>query len=304
MNTKFNEHIDSIRSLFTSVDKCAVTDQAIYGFLLHNKKLNNNLRLNNDLNLYSVLYMSIDECHKDKNGFYKVNISFDLSWLKEGSYYHSFPVKIKQNYAPQKIDRSDLLKWNPEENIFLYQDKKSTLKESISKIIIMHLKTTRNISGIPNRAYRAIRWGLQYPLLLLIKIMLLIVNVTSEKRKIIKRDIINNKTNIQFDSQYNYHINEFYNVKINFFGMDVYIKPLMTYCSINLIAYIICYYLRFKPPILKYLFNNTYLTVLYAILTYSIMYYVIPKTLNLVINGINSSINMLINDKIPIIDNK
>jgi len=304
MSTQLNEHIDDIRSLFTSVDICAVTNQAIYGFLLHDKKLNNKLRLSNDFELYSVMFMSLDESQKGNDGFYKVNIKFDLSWLKSGAYYHSFPVKIKQNYAPQKIDRSDLLKWNPEKNIFLFREKISTLKESITKIIIMHLKTTKDISGIPNRAYRAIRWGIKYPFLLLIKIMLIIVNMTSEKRKILKKDVINNKSNIQVDSQYNYKINENYNVKINFFGMDVYIKPLITYCSINLIAYILCYYLGFKPSILKYLFSNTYLTVLYAIFTYSIMYYTIPKILDLVINGTNNIINKLIEDKIPIIENK
>lgn len=297
-----NEWLDDLKPLFSRVDKHAHTDQALYGFLEHDKLLNSKLGLSMDLDLFSVMLMSADESNKDDKGFYNINIKIDLVWFnqQERGYYHSFPKPFNQYRCPKKIDTSALLKWNPETNYFIFRGQKALLKDVVSIIIKMHLRTTKN--GFSFLALtRSIRWFLSSLFSVLIKIALTISNITSGTRKILGKEIYNDKASIINESKYDYKINTNDHNKIEFFGMQVDFIPLVTYSFVNLSAYFLCYFMEFKPPVLKYLFNNAFLVILYVILTYSIMNYCVPKVMIYLAEKLNTAMNKMVYDKIPIL---
>ena len=129
-------------------------------------------------------------------------------------------------------------------------------------------------------------------------------NITSGKHKILGKEIYGENISILNDSKYYYKIKENNNLTIDFFGMKAEIVPLITYSVVHLIAYFVLYYFKFKPSVLKYLFNNSFLTILYVIVSYTIMYYWIPKIMIYISNKLKESINRLLADKIPILEKK
>jgi hypothetical protein len=68
---------------------------------------------------------------------------------------------------------------------------------------------------------------------------------------------------------------------IDFFGMKVNVAPLITYSILNLFFYFLFYLIGFKPPILKYLFGNTLLLGLYAIVSYFFLSFLLGRFFHL-----------------------
>ena len=73
-----------------------------------------------------------------------------------------------------------------------------------------------------------------------------------------------------------HEINDDHVAEIEFFGMTMNATPVITYSVINLAIYVAFYISNFRPKIIITMINNTFLSVLYIIVSYSIMFYCLP----------------------------
>lgn len=306
MKHELSEFIPELKPRFDEVSKYLISEEAICAFRKHDKELNKKLNTDSRIDLFSMIVIMVSNTTLDNDGYLPIRISLNLVCsLEYGSYNHSFPNPFRQSYIPNRINNESEIKWNPESNCFVYRGKQNSLTHIVDTLYEKHIKSTFKHKGFAIRALRRMRWFVALkPLLSMARLAASIIYICSGKKLTVKLDVHTVKVLLLNDSEYKVVVNEKKQKTVNFFGMEVDTIPLITYSLINLIAYYFCYLIDFKPIAIKNMINNAFLSILYVVLSYSLMFYLVPRISMKILDRINSSINKMTNDMIPIISEK
>jgi hypothetical protein len=223
-----------------------------------------------------------------------VSLSFAYYNEEEKSYPLMLPKGAKLAFCPRNYEIKNMVFYNENDGEFYLKNKKLDILQYIKEKIKENNRVLREFTGRTIRIKRRIVWYIINPILkagLNISTALFHcltgdnLNLSSDQRlfhyfmrdqKIDLKVLKEEKANT-----------------VDFFGMKVKYPPLISYSAINLLLFIILFAFNYKPHVLKVLFNNTYFTILYVIISYCLMLLFgklfFRWTSNLFINGVQNT---------------
>jgi hypothetical protein len=277
MSFSFESNIERIRESFSKSEISRhESDNYIYIFIEQSKKMNKKAKLSEQKQLFSIIAFGVKDYDDITSNDMSIDFSIVFTWKKSGeeSYYHSFPEKMNRINAPQNIKVQKDIKWNRNTNTFSVNGKSIDIIVYIKKQYRKHILPSRRIFGFSLRILRVILWELLSPFLNALKeVFLILFFIVSGKTAKYKETEYSFTIRTQGKAIIEHTVEEGETQKIDFFGMTLPVIPVLTYSSIHLLSYLFFYLINIKPKIIVHMIENSFLLIIYVIVSFTVMNY-------------------------------
>jgi hypothetical protein len=248
----------------------------------HDKHINKIVKIKKEIKLVSFLsfgfYLPLESPDLD---LIPINVYVSFAWFseKDSAYPAILPKGANLLNCPQNYQIRNRFFWKRSENKFYKKfNNEVNITKELNVLYKMHILALKPIKGLILRIKRFLYWypityGLKLFAFLLKKIFYLSSgkNIGFKPEEHVFNYFMNEAKRIEL------HIVEEEGVKVTFFGMQVYIIPVITFSIIHFALYTLFYFIKYKPEYIKNIINNAFLTTIYVIVSISIMQFVLSK---------------------------
>ena len=268
---------------------------AYYVISEYPKSVNQKVNIPEERKLYRLISVggfNDDFVQYPENAPVTVSITFSIYNVERKAYAMVLPPATRLTRCPRSYDLSDVF-FSETTGNFSRNGKPIDIFMFLRSEIRRNERVLSYFRGLPTRLFRRFRWYFLSPTFKFIgTIFRTLFLICTGKRLLVKQSdrsyafnylLGDDKAKIEVEEKV---LSPDKTKEIDFFGMKVKLIPLITYASINLLAYFVLYMFGFKPPVLKTLFGNALLSALYVIVSYSFLEFGLGSLLQVISMGL------------------
>lgn len=206
-----------------------------------------------------------------------VSVTFSIYEPASKSYAIILPAGTKLVHCPRCFDVTDEITFSEATGEFYKKGKAIDITKYLRMLIEKNERVLLPFRGLPQRLGRRFRWYFIAPLAAMLSKLFDTLFFICSGKKLSKENKSHPSKFFLAGAETEKLVveNELSEAKqakeIDFFGMKAKPAPLITYATINLAGYVTLYNLGIKPSILKTLFGNAFLSILYVVVSYSLL---------------------------------
>jgi hypothetical protein len=244
------------------------------------KSVNERIGVHRERKLYSLVSFGANNTDFNESPDrvkISISISFTIYETEGASYARVLPHGAKLVHCPRSFDITDEVTFSETTGKFYRNGRVLDLVKYLKEKIRRNESVLLPFRGLFERFVRRLRWYLVAPLAGFFSATFVSLFYLATGKRLLPEKREHHYVYLSAGTEAEQLVVESglsedkKVTEIDFFGMKVKPAPLITYASLNLVGYLILYSLSFKPPILKTLFENTFLSILYVVVTYSLL---------------------------------
>ena len=234
----------------------------------------------------SLLHAVLNLKEVDANEKVPIVVRASFTRAEGGHFYLGNQFIKNPAWAPIEMVSKDEFFYNLSKEKFYIGNKEVKAVEILKKAYELHTKTTRPVKGLWLRLKlysRNIRSKFYKGMANIFERLLFWLTGDLVKYNMLKKDLEVRASSPHFRNTQT-QVETVKGKEIDFYGVKVPQKTLLVFCIIHALAFVPLYITGVKPALLRAIFTNNFLTIIYAVIALAVMTSVPPSLLK---SGLN-----------------
>ncbi|HRY59897.1 MAG TPA: hypothetical protein P5096_00775 [Patescibacteria group bacterium] len=214
----------------------------------------------------------------------RVRASFDLVGEDNSTYIIDDRYIKRKKFKPIDLISRDDYFYDLKTNIFYKKGKIASGSDIINEIYSLHIKPTKTWRGMYLRAKVAWKNLISYLIEQIANLLVLILLLISGRKipygrisRYLEEAFKKNPANKFGQTEESLSQMKIADSEVEFFGLKTEPVPIFSYSFIHLIVFVVFYFLNYRPHLLKVIFSNNFLTIIYVIFSLMIFKSFLPS---------------------------